>query len=106
EQVSKPKHSRNQGVLACKMPKRETLFELAYISQLLFPSDLAMEKREESNKRDSWEWKSAIKTAAGKGGLELENNSDLVQIDRRDFIKMGRVKKGDEKGGEKLGQNG
>ena len=56
-----------------------------------------MEKREESNQRDGWEWKSAIETAAGKEGLKLQKNSDLVQIDRRDFIKMGRVKEGDEK---------
>ena len=41
-----------------------------------------------------------------KGALSFKKNSDLVQIDKRDFIKMRRVKEGDEKGEEKLGQNG
>ena len=69
EQVPSKKHSRNQRILACELP--ETPFEPAYIFQLLFPSDLAMEKREESNKRNDWEWKSVTETAAGKWGIEL-----------------------------------
>ena len=104
EQFPSTKHPKNQGILTCKLPGREAPFKPAYRPQFLPPSDLAMEKGKKERKEMAGNGSLPLKQLRERG-LELLKISDFVQIGRGNFTKIGKVKGGDEKGREKLGQN-